>query len=243
MSQYYVENNISLLSLNLSAHDGLCEGYYDGILKYIGGAVANYNESIVDIDAAVRFVQQLGYHRIILQGHSLGCDKAIDYLLTYPNESLELILLSPVDSFAAQTKWLNKHKKESVYEQLNRLKSVYLSDAGLQWLPIDEYGAEGADENWVYKIPITRDCLISILEGTAFKYLNLESEDSFFIKNRSFAFLGMNDGLQISTQFKFKAFLQRHFGELYVVDDLYSDHDIKGVEMALTSKIIKWIKN
>ncbi|MDR2971982.1 MAG: hypothetical protein LBU83_08650 [Bacteroidales bacterium] len=242
MSQRYVENDIGFLSFNLSAHDGLCEGYDNGTLRYIGGVVANYNESILDIDAAVRFVKQLGYSRIILQGHSLGCDKAIDYILTHHIESLELILLSPVDSFAVHKKWLSTHKKESVSEQLIRLKNVDSSNNGLQWLPVDEYGALGRNSEWIYKIPITRNCLISILEGSAFKYLNLESGKDFYIKNRTFAFLGINDGLQMSTQLIFKEFLQKHFKELYVVDDLNSDHDIKGIEIELTYKIIEWVK-
>ena len=54
MSKIYTKNDISFLSFNLSAHDGLCEGYRLGALDYIGGGVADYNESLLDIEAAVR---------------------------------------------------------------------------------------------------------------------------------------------------------------------------------------------
>jgi len=243
MSQLYIEHGIAFLSFNLSAHDGISEGYRNGSLRYIGGAVANFKESTLDIDAAIRFVKQLGYQRIILQGHSLGCDKAIDYLLTHPSETLELILLSPVDSFAVQKKWLRIRKNESVSEQIYRLKNVSLPVDEIQLLPSDEYGALGAEPDWDYRIPVTRDCLISILEGAAFKYLNLENGDDFSIKNRTFAFLGMNDSLQMSAPLVFQQFLHKHFVNLFVVDDLMSDHDIKGVEIELTTRIIEWISS
>jgi len=243
MSTQYINNGIDFLSFNLSAHDGLCEGYDNGILRYIGGAVSDYNESILDIDAVIKYVEYLGYRRVILQGHSLGCDKIIDFLMLHPEKNNELILLSPVDSFAVQEKWLNAHKNESVGEQIKRLKNIETTTNKLEWLPIDEYGAEGANTDWIYKIPITRKCLISILEGSAFRYLNLISGEKFNIKNRAFAFLGANDGLQMSTQSAFKAFLNKHFDDIYVVDDLVSDHDIKGVERELTARIIDWIGN
>ena len=85
--------------------------------------------------------------------------------------------------------------------------------------------------------------MIGLLEGSAFMYLNLESGGTFQIKNRTLAFLGANDGLQMSTQSIFKEFLYQRFSRLDVVDDLMSDHDIKGVETELTARIIFWINN
>lgn len=241
MSKIYVENGIDFLSFNLSAHDGLCEGYEKETLRYIGGAVVDYGESIIDIEAAVQYAKKSSYSRIILQGHSLGCDKAIHYCLLNPDVCTELILLSPVDSFAVQKKWLEVHKHITIPEQINALKKLPIYRDGPQWVSIDEYGAEGADADWVYRIPVTRNCLLSILEGSAFKYLNLECGDDFYIKNRTLAFLGVNDGLQMSTQNEFKDFLKQHFCELCVVDDLKSDHDLKGVENELTDRIVDWI--
>jgi len=242
MSHLYVENDIDFLTFNLSSHDGLCEGYDNGALRYIGGAVADYNESILDIDSAVEYVHKLGYNRLILQGHSLGCDKVIEYALTHQNDSLSLILLSPVDSYAVQKKWVDNRRAESIDEQLARLNACNNNNGALDWLSIDEYGAEGTDADWVYQIPITRSCLISILQGSAFKYLNLECGEDFIIDNKSLAFLGKNDGLQMSTQSDFGDFLDLHFTQLTLVSDLDSDHDIKGVESYLTNRIIDWIK-
>ena len=241
MSKAYVASGVDFLSFNLSAHDGLCEGYDNGALRYVGGAVAKFDESILDIEAAVQYANNIGYTRIILQGHSLGCDKAIQYLLLYPYLSYELILLSPVDSHAVQKKWIKAHKHTTVEDQISALKCLPKTEGGFHWLSIDEYGAEGTEDDWVYKIPVTRDCLISILESAAFKYLNLESGEAFTIRNRTLALLGTNDGLQMSSQSEFSSFLHMHFTELEIIDDLQCDHDIKGVETELTKRVIGWI--
>lgn len=245
MSKVYINNNINFLSFNLSAHDGLAEGYRNGILDYIGGAVANYNESIIDIESAVKYAIKEGYKNIILQGHSLGCDKVIDYIISRKNKDVKLILLSPVDSYAVQQRWLAIHKNETLYQQVRRLESLAdkTEENELEWVSIEEYGAEGLDKDWIYKIPVTRGTLLSILKGSAFKYLNLECGDEFHIDNPTYAYLGKKDGLQMSTQAIMKDFLQVKFSNIYVEDKMDSDHDIIGVEQELSNAIASWIND
>lgn len=244
MSKLYTQSGIGFLSFNLSAHDGLCEGYRLGELDYIGGAAADYNESLYDIDAAVKFVRSMGYQKIILQGHSLGCDKIIEYILKYDRWDCSIVLLSPVDSYAVQSRWLCLHKNgETIEEQIQRLKSSgSFSSEALDWLDINEYGAEGQNTEWVYKIPITRATLLSIIEGYAFKYLNLKCGEDFLIKNPTYIFLGIHDGLQMSSQKEMRSFLSKHFISCTFEDTLDSDHDIIGVEQILIKRIVFWVK-
>lgn len=244
MSKAYTKNGMAFLSFNLSSHDGLCEGYRLGELDYIGGGVADYNESILDIDAAIKYVKHKGYTHVILQGHSLGCDKIIEYILKHPNGDCGVILLSPVDSYAVQKRWLELHKGETIQDQIIRLKNTYNScNETLDWLSSDEYGAEGQNADWIYKIPVTKKALLSILQGSAFKYLNLENNVDFFINNQVFVFLGKRDGLQMSSQAEMRLFLDRHMKNAFFEDSLDSDHDIIGVENELCDKIVAWIKN
>ena len=244
MSKLYTENNIDFLSINLSAHDGLAEGYYGKDMKYVGGAVADYNSSQDDIDAAIEYVSSLNYTSIILQGHSLGCDKIIQYTLEnqaqYP-----LILLSPVDSYKVQSNWI---EPETVEEQIKRLRKTpkLVRESGwgkadFDWLTKEEYGAEGDTEDWVYQIPITRDALLSILEGAAFKYLNIISNTSFLVSNPTIAFVGKRDGLQMHDTELWCGYLHDHFTNLTVINNLDADHDIIGVEDELCLKIVEWI--
>lgn len=242
MSKIYTENNYAFLSFNLSAHDGLCEGYRLGVLDYIGGGVADYSESLLDIDAAITYVRQIGYEHIVLQGHSLGCDKIIDYVIKYHPMDCRIVLLSPVDSYAVQKRWLQIHKNETIESQITRLKSYPdVTNQKLSWLSIDEYGAEGKNDDWIYKIPITKEALLSLLEGAAFEYLNIEYERDFLIQHVTFIFLGKRDGLQMVTQGEMRAFLCKHFSRCYVEDSLDSDHDIIGVERELSNRIVTWL--
>lgn len=244
MSKMYVNHEISFLSFNLSSHDGLAEGYRDGELDYIGGGVADYNESILDIHAAITYVRRLGYKEIYLQGHSLGCDKIIEYILINEASDIKVILLSPVDSYAVQKRWLELHRKEKVETQIKRLSSILNQENdNLEWLDISEYGAEGLNRDWIYKIPITRNALLSILTGAAFKYLNVMCGEDFYIKNDTFVFLGLRDGLQMISQKDMRVFLERHFENCFFEDTIDSDHDIIGVEEELVKRLCDWIIN
>lgn len=244
MSNLYCDNGIDLLSINLSSHDGLAEGYYGMQLRYVGGAVADYKDSQKDIQAAIDFAKNLGYEEIILQGHSLGCDKILDYVITSQCD-MKIILLSPVDSYAVQALWRNP---ETVEEQITRLETMEplavdtgWGKADLDWLDKSEYGALGDCAEWTYQIPITRDALLNVLKGSAFYYLNLKKNPDYCITNKSFAFIGKRDGLQLHSQQEWDAYLHSKFINLTSVIDLDADHDIVGIEIVLINRIVKWI--
>lgn len=63
-----------------------------------GSCYEIFNESEHDISAAVNFVQSRGKKRIILEGHSLGCSKTVNFLLKHPDTPvIATILLAPTD--------------------------------------------------------------------------------------------------------------------------------------------------
>ncbi len=245
MSEIYLQNGIDFLTVNLSSHDGVAEGYYEKQLRYVGGGLTDYNDSQMDIVASIDFAKKLGYHRIILQGHSLGCDKIIDYIL-WSGEKYPLILLSPVDSYAVQSSWI---APETIENQIRRLRTeknnrseLSWGSADFDWLPCNEYGARGDTQEWTYEIPITRDALISILEGSAFRYLNIQKGTKFKIDNPTIAYIGINDGLQMHSQADWNDYLKQSFSCYSSILNLNADHDIIGVEKELTEKLCTWIK-
>lgn len=70
-------------------------------LKRIGAVYERFEESILDIDAWYNEALRLGYQKIILVGHSLGCNKVIHYIhRKKPAKVVGLILLSPPDMVA-----------------------------------------------------------------------------------------------------------------------------------------------
>jgi pimeloyl-ACP methyl ester carboxylesterase len=69
-----------------------------------GAALERFEDCVLDIDAWIRYVLDLGYRRIILQGHSLGTEKVVYYMNrgNYPLSVAALVLLGISDSFGNQ---------------------------------------------------------------------------------------------------------------------------------------------
>src|SRR4030042_6917217 len=64
----------------------------------IGGSLEKFEDCIIDIKAVIDFVSKKGYKKIILQGHSLGCQKITFYQYKTKDKRIKgLILLAPVD--------------------------------------------------------------------------------------------------------------------------------------------------
>lgn len=69
----------------------------DGGTKVCGTAYELFEESIYDVDLWIKNAKQLGYKKIILLGHSLGCNKVINYLAQKGNIVDGVVLASPPD--------------------------------------------------------------------------------------------------------------------------------------------------
>ncbi len=66
--------------------------------RLVGDAYEKFEDCIIDIKAAIDFLEKEGYTEIILQGHSLGSVKVAYYVAkTQDPRILKLILLSPSD--------------------------------------------------------------------------------------------------------------------------------------------------
>ena len=68
----------------------------DGSFKRCGCMYEIFEDCIYDIDLAIQTAKEKGYKRIILLGHSLGCNKVIYYYKKHPN-ILGMILASAPD--------------------------------------------------------------------------------------------------------------------------------------------------
>ena len=118
MADRFLESRLNFLSFNLAGHDGFGEGYRNiEDFEYVGGSVQDFSECIADIEGAIAFVTTFS-EEIVLQGHSLGCDRILHYLIT-KKSTLDFILLSPCDSYQLQCNWIHP---ETVEEQIARLR-------------------------------------------------------------------------------------------------------------------------
>jgi len=81
----------------------------------IGGCLEKFEDCIIDVKAAVDFIEQKGYKKITLQGHSLGCQKITFYKhKTKDNRVKRLIELAPVDDFGYSKRALGSKYEESL---------------------------------------------------------------------------------------------------------------------------------
>lgn len=69
--------------------------------KKAGSCFEIFEESVHDIQGALDFLKNRGHTKLILQGHSLGCSKVVNYVLAKAPFNIEkIILLAPTDMVA-----------------------------------------------------------------------------------------------------------------------------------------------
>jgi len=233
-----LESGLSLLSFNTSGHDGFAEAYGEGeAFRYVGGAVAPFSESISDIAAAVAFVADFS-DVVVLQGHSLGCDRVVNFLAT-TGARHDCILLAPCDSYRLQA---NLRYPETVEQQILRLRSNNGQESDLSWLPLNEYGVRAGDD-WTYPNPITREALLSILEGPVFRLFRYDGDGAeWTLDQRAMVAVGGRDALRTASPETVRRFFVPRFRETSYTLLPTADHMFRGAEEAVAKKIVEWLR-
>ena len=93
--------------------------------KFLAGThLERFEDSIFDIKGAVNAVSRLGYKKIILCGHSTGCQKATYYLYKTGDRRVKgLILVAPTDDHNLFIKSLGRKVSRIAKECLRLVKS------------------------------------------------------------------------------------------------------------------------
>lgn len=115
-----------------------------------GAAVEKFENCLIDIDTWVEFAFEKGYSKIILQGHSLGSEKAVYYMENgkYKDKVSGIILLGFADSFGCQMKFLKTQSIDPMVEAQELIKkgkgyelltSIWLSHAGVLPMNANSY--------------------------------------------------------------------------------------------------------
>lgn len=100
----------------------------DGSFKRCGCMYEIFEDSIYDIDLAIKTAKQLGYKRIILLGHSLGCNKVIYYYYKKNPNILGIILASAPDMIGSHISLQPDYKEllEEAKENIDNNNSTKL---------------------------------------------------------------------------------------------------------------------
>lgn len=242
MAESYTNNKINFLSFNLTQHDGVAEAVraQHGVecWEYIGYSLSKYEECLYDISGAIAFVQSQGNNRIVLQGHSLGCNRIL-YYLSETHSKYDIILLSPTNSKKIQELWI---APESIEHQINRLKE----DKDNHFINCREHGVHSANgvindsiDNSPF-IPISNLALLSLLENPSLDLINYVYLNDYH-KINLFSYLGGADEYQTDSIQDYINVFNRSFSSFHYLYIDNGTHSFLHYENSVISEIIKWI--
>jgi len=86
--------------------------------KRLGATYEIFTDCLLDIDAWIEEVRKLGYRRVVLMGHSLGCNKTIYYFSQKkPDNVVGVILASPPDMIGLVQKPEYQPNSSQLYQE------------------------------------------------------------------------------------------------------------------------------
>jgi len=138
MLREYPKNGISFLTVETRGAELLrWFSTPDNKNKLIGDSYEIFEESIFDIDAWVKFLEERGYKNIHLQGHSLGCSKIAYYQKEKENNLIKsLTFISPSDMMGLLVNEKDKPDYDRFLKEAKELSEAGKENellSGIQW--------------------------------------------------------------------------------------------------------------
>lgn len=98
LRKMYANYGITLFTIDTRGR-GIISDFRQGEgWKHAGSCFEIFEESVHDIQGAIDYLKTLGKSKFVLQGHSLGCTKAVNYVITQAAKDVEkVVLLAPTD--------------------------------------------------------------------------------------------------------------------------------------------------
>jgi pimeloyl-ACP methyl ester carboxylesterase len=236
MLSIFEQAGIGFLTFNNRGHDCIAEGYRNGRVEYVGGSVERFMDCLNDISAAVAFARDYADH-VIVQGHSNGAEKALQYALVQPDTIDGIVLLSPSDSYEMQRLY---RPQETPEDQARRLSAAGGAGENMHLLPKDEYGIRTGDKE--YSIPVTKESLLDLLTGPAFNVLRLSRPwTAAPVAMPTLVCLAEHDPYLTVDPNLMKTEVQRRLGDDVTLELVMgADHHFHGREESLVRAITKW---
>ncbi len=133
-----IENNFAYLTFNNRGAGFVQEfmkksGSKIGYAK-IGGSLEQFEDCLIDIEAAIFFLQRQGFSNIYLQGHSTGAQKSAYFALKVKSDIQGLILLEPADDPAIVKNLLGNRYAEACRIARDYIKSGAPDEAMPSWI-------------------------------------------------------------------------------------------------------------
>lgn len=147
----YSKHDVSLFTID-SRGRGIVSDFRQGDgWKHAGSCFEIFEESAHDIRGAIDYLKSLGKTEFILQGHSLGCTKVVNFVLNEDVDGVEkVILLAPTD----MTGWANTEPMHAEY--LAKAKQLLSEGKGEELVDA---------QCWLDKTPISAQTYPTICEA------------------------------------------------------------------------------
>lgn len=205
----------------------------DGSFKRCGCMYEIFEDSIYDIDLAIETAKNKGYKRIILLGHSYGCNKVIYYYYKQHPDILGIILASAPDMIGSHVSAQSDDYQELLKEAKKNIDDGNASKLLHKMVEDYMYMSSGTYYNWFH-------------EGSALNNLPIianpehwEQFETIDIPILTFSGAKEEDYYLQLDLLKEKALNCNHF-EYKVIEN--TGHTYKNKEMEIGNLIYDWIK-
>lgn len=147
----YKQKGISLFTIDTRGRGIISDFRQNDGWKHGGSCFEIFEESAHDIQGAINYLKTLGKTHFILQGHSLGCTKVVNFVLTGDISGIEkVVLLAPTDMAG----WAITDPKHQEY--LAKAKQLIAENKGQELV---------SAECWLDKTPISAQTYPGICEA------------------------------------------------------------------------------
>lgn len=151
LRKMYAEHNISLFSVDTRGRGIISDFRQNESWKHGGSCFEIFEESAYDIQGAIEYLKTLGKTQFILEGHSLGCTKVVNFVLNQEVAGIEkIILLAPTDMVG----WANTDPNNQEY--LAKAKLLISENKGEELV---------ASQCWLDNTPISAQTYPTICEA------------------------------------------------------------------------------
>lgn len=223
------ERGVAVLGVNTRGNGAIVEAYRSGTVTYVGAAVERLSESWLDVAAALEFAS-LRTPRVVLQGHSYGCDKLIRW--AGRGQVHDLVLISPANSVALQHRYLGGAARTPP------APGGAAGTGEIHLAPRRSYGirTDRAD----YWIPVDAATLEASLDGDDLRTFDW-AHAPVPLPNSALVLLGGRDDLQLGAVQRMAGFCLGLLPQARIVVEPEADHQFNGCETALCSRVLDWV--
>ena len=122
LAKSYTNKNYAFLTFNNRGCGFITELLQGNGFTVIGGSLERFKDCISDIEGVINWAKIKGYNKIILEGHSYGCNKVLYYYNHKKDDVVkQIVLLAPCDIPSITKKFLSREDYDKARCEATRL--------------------------------------------------------------------------------------------------------------------------